>query len=94
MGFGCTRFESRQLINHKSIQVNNRIVNIASYQVSPNDCISIREKSKKQSRIKAALELAEQREKSIWIEVDTNKMEGIFKRFLNVLIYLQKLMSI
>ncbi|AEO08832.1 30S ribosomal protein S4 [Buchnera aphidicola str. Ak (Acyrthosiphon kondoi)] len=81
MGFGCTRAESRQLISHKSIMVNNKVVNIASYQVSPNDLISIRKKSKNQSRIKAALELVEQREKPIWIEVDSTKMEGIFKRF-------------
>ncbi|QCI22928.1 30S ribosomal protein S4 [Buchnera aphidicola] len=81
MGFGCTRAESRQLINHKSIIVNNKIVNIASYQVSPNDQISIRNKSKNQSRIKAALELVEQREKPIWLEVDPTKMEGTFKRF-------------
>ncbi|CAL4326552.1 30S ribosomal protein S4 [Buchnera aphidicola] len=81
MGFGCTRAESRQLINHKSILVNNKIVNIASYQISPNDRISIRDKSKNQSRIKASLELVEQREKPIWLEVDLNKMEGIFKRF-------------
>lgn len=81
MGFGCTRAESRQLISHKSIQVNNHVVNIGSYQVSPDDRISIRDKSKSQSRIKAALEITEQREKPIWIEVDVIKMEGIFKRF-------------
>lgn len=81
MGFGCTRAESRQLISHKSIQVNNHVVNIPSYQVFPNDRISIRDRSKSQSRIKAALELTEQREKPIWIEVDLIKMEGVFKRF-------------
>lgn len=81
MGFGCTRAESRQLINHKSIMVNNKIVNISSYQISPNDRVSIREKSKSQSRIKASLELVEKREKPIWLEVDMTKMEGIFKRF-------------
>ncbi|QCI21207.1 30S ribosomal protein S4 [Buchnera aphidicola (Hyperomyzus lactucae)] len=81
MGFGCTRAESRQLINHKSIIVNDKVVNIASYQVSPNDQISIRDKSKNQSRIKAALELVEQREKPIWLEVDSIKMKGIFKRY-------------
>ena len=59
---------------------NGRVVNIASYQVSPNDVVSIREKAKKQSRVKAALELAEQREKPTWLEVDAGKMEGTFKR--------------
>lgn len=81
MGFGCTRAESRQLINHKSVMVNKKIVNIPSYQVVPNDQVSIREKSQNQSRIKAALELVEQREKPIWLEVNSSKMEGVFKRF-------------
>jgi len=81
MGFGCTRSESRQLISHKSIMVNNKTVNIPSYKVCPNDQISIRNKSKNQSRIKASLELVEQREKPIWLEVNSKTMEGIFKRF-------------
>jgi small subunit ribosomal protein S4 len=82
MGFGATRAESRQLVSHKAIMVNGRVVNIASYQVSPNDVVSIREKAKQQSRVrvKAALELAEQREKPTWLEVDVSKMEGVFKR--------------
>lgn len=80
IGFGSTRSESRQLVNHKSILVNQRIVNIPSYQVCIGDKISVREKSKSQSRIKAALELADQREKPDWIEVNLEKLEGIFKR--------------
>ncbi|ABF13841.1 30S ribosomal protein S4 [Candidatus Palibaumannia cicadellinicola] len=80
MGFGATRAESRQLVSHKAIMVNNHIVNIASYQVAINDKISIRDKAKKQSRIRASLELAEQREKPTWLEVDIVKMEGIFKK--------------
>src|SRR5699024_2903435 len=80
MGFGATRAEARQLVSHKAIVVNGKVVNIASYQVSVNDVVAIREKAKKQARVKAALELAEQREKPTWLEVDTNKMEGIFKR--------------
>ncbi len=80
MGFGATRAEARQLVSHKAIMVNGRVVNIASYQVKANDVVSIREKAKKQSRVKAALELAEQREKPTWLEVDAGKMEGTFKR--------------
>ncbi|CUX97078.1 30S ribosomal protein S4 [Candidatus Hoaglandella endobia] len=79
MGFGATRAEARQLVNHKAIMVNSRIVNIASYQVIPNDVISIREKAKKQARICASLELAEQREKPNWLEIDTSKKKGLFK---------------
>ncbi len=80
MGFGATRAEARQLVSHKSIMVNGRVVNIPSFKVSANDVVSIREKSQKQARIKAALEVAAQREKPTWVEVDSAKMEGAFKR--------------
>ncbi len=79
MGFGATRSESRQLVAHKAIMINGKSVNIPSYLVKPEDVVSVREKSKKQSRIKAALELSQQREAPVWIEVDDKKMEGIFK---------------
>ncbi|ANO31941.1 30S ribosomal protein S4 [Vibrio breoganii] len=80
MGFGATRAEARQLVSHKAILVNGKVVNVPSFKVAANDVVSIREKAKQQSRIKAALEVAEQREKSTWIEVDGSKMEGTFKR--------------
>ena len=80
MGFASTRAEARQLVSHKAIMVNGRCVNIPSYNVSAEDVVSVREKAKKQARIVAALELADQREKPTWIEVDSNKMEGTFKR--------------
>ncbi len=80
MGFAATRAEARQLVSHKAIVVNGRVVNIPSFQVSVDDVISVREKAKKQARIKASLELAEQKEKPTWLEVDSAKMEGVFKR--------------
>jgi small subunit ribosomal protein S4 len=80
MGFGSTRSEARQLVSHKAVLVNGRIVNIASYQVSPNDEIAITEKSKKQVRINDAMALAQQRGIPDWIDVDSKKMSGIFKR--------------
>lgn len=80
MGFGATRAESRQLVSHKSVMVNGRVVNIPSFKVSANDVVSIREKSRTQARIKAALEVSGQREKPTWVEVDNAKMEGAFKR--------------
>ncbi|BBI01377.1 30S ribosomal protein S4 [Buchnera aphidicola (Nipponaphis monzeni)] len=83
MGFGSTRLESRQLVSHKCIIVNNNVVNIPSYQVYANDVISIHEHAKTQSRIKASLELSGQREKPIWVEVDIPSMKGIFKHSPN-----------
>jgi len=79
MGFGATRAEARQLVSHKAVLVNGRVVNIASFQVAMGDVISIREKSREQLRINSALELAGQRGFSSWVEVDTKKKEGIFK---------------
>jgi small subunit ribosomal protein S4 len=80
MGFGATRAEARQLVSHKAILVNGKVVNIPSFNVKPSDVIAIREKAKKQARISAALEIAGQRELPTWVEVDTTKMEGEFKR--------------
>ncbi|MBB1330708.1 30S ribosomal protein S4 [Pseudoalteromonas sp. SR43-7] len=80
MGFASTRAEARQLVSHKAILVNGRVVNIPSYVITPEDIVVIREKSKTQARIIAALELAEQREKPTWVEVDGKKLEGSFKR--------------
>lgn len=80
LGFATTRAESRQLVNHKMIMVNNKVVNIASYQLFPNDYIQIRDKFKNQKRIKSSLELSEQREKPIWLDLNKLKMEGRFIR--------------
>jgi small subunit ribosomal protein S4 len=79
MGFGTTRNEARQLVSHKAIQVNGKVVNIPSYQVKPSDTITIREKSKKQVRIQDALNIAEQFGFPDWVDVNTKKMEGVFK---------------
>ncbi len=80
MGFGSTRQEARQLVSHKAIEVNGKPVNIPSYQVQPEDVVGIREKSRGQLRIQSSLQLAAQRGQVEWIEVDTGKLSGVFKR--------------
>ncbi len=80
MGFGSTRAEARQLISHKAIEVNGKVINIASYQVSENDEIAVREKSRKQIRIQSALAIAEQYGFADWVEVDAKAMKGVLKR--------------
>jgi len=79
MGFAVTRAEARQLVSHKSILVNDKVVNIPSYQVKANDVISIREKSREQLRIKAALSSAQEYGFPEWVDVDANQMQGVFK---------------
>ena len=79
MGFGSTRAEARQMVAHKAILVNGAAVNIPSYQVKAGDVISLREKAKKQLRVQSALALAAQRGEPEWIEMNREKLEGVFK---------------
>ncbi|MGB5736026.1 MAG: 30S ribosomal protein S4 [Thiohalocapsa sp.] len=80
MGFGATRAEARQLIGHKGVLVNGKIVSIPSFTVSPEDEIEVREKAKKQLRVQSALALAEQYGFADWIDVDSKAFKGVFKR--------------
>ena len=79
MGFGSTRAESRQLVSHKSIVVNGAVVNIPSFQVEAGDVVAIREKSRNQLRIQGALTLSANRSPVPWVDVNPEKMEGVFK---------------
>ncbi|KAA1171601.1 30S ribosomal protein S4 [Marinobacter salinexigens] len=79
MGFGSTRAEARQLVSHKAILVNDKTVNIPSYQVKPGDVVSVREKAKNQLRVKGALDLSASRAAVGWVEVDASKMSGVYK---------------
>ncbi len=80
MGFGSTRAEARQLVSHKSITVNGEVVNIASYLVKVGDTVGVREKARKQLRVQESLKLAESGGLPAWVQVDSSKMEGIFKK--------------
>lgn len=80
MGFASTRAEARQLVSHKAISINGRCVNIPSYHVSVGDVVGLREKAKKQLRVRAALEMTGERGFPEWVSVDEQKMEGTFKR--------------
>ncbi|MEM9602026.1 MAG: 30S ribosomal protein S4 [Pseudomonadota bacterium] len=79
MGYASTRAEARQLVAHKGIVVDGTVVNIPSFQVAPMQAVSVRERAKKQTRIADALKIAEQRGVPSWVDVDSNKMDGVFK---------------
>lgn len=79
IGFGSTRAEARQMVSHKAIMVNGTVVNVSSYQVQAGDVISLREKAKKQLRVQSAMALAAQRGEPEWIEVNADKLEGVFR---------------
>ncbi|MEO6985311.1 MAG: 30S ribosomal protein S4 [Paralcaligenes sp.] len=80
MGFGSTRAEARQLVNHRAVELNGRTADIASISVKSGDVVAIREKAKAQLRIRESLDLASGQGLPQWVEVDTSKLTGTFKQ--------------
>jgi len=80
MGFGSTRAEARQLVNHRAIEVNGRTADIASMLIKAGDVITVREKAKSQARIRESLDLATSQGIPQWVEVDASKLAGTFKQ--------------
>lgn len=80
LGFASTRAEARQLVSHKGIMVNDQVVNIPSYLVSPGEIVSVRQKSRGQSRINAAIALSEQRSACDWLNVESASYRGSLVR--------------
>jgi small subunit ribosomal protein S4 len=70
LGFGISRRQARQLVRHGHVSVNNRRVNIPSYQVSAGEEISIRENSKKLAVLELAKEFASHGTQPNWLEVN------------------------
>lgn len=81
MGFAATRSEARQLVSHKSILVNDEIVNIPSFLVKAGDVVSVRAKARNQGRVQAAIALSEQRTACDWLSVDANAFKGTFTSY-------------
>ncbi len=79
MGFGSTRAEARQLVAHRAIEVNGQTADIPSMLVNAGDVVAVREKSKKQGRIKESIDLASDIGLPQWVEVDVSKLSGVFK---------------
>ena len=80
MGFATTRANARQLTTHCHILVDGKKVNIPSYLVKPGQKIEIKEKSKSNPQIVRALELTNQTGMVDWVNVDKEKVFGIFTR--------------
>ncbi len=80
MGFGSTRAEARQLVAHRAIEVNGHTADIPSMLIKAGDVVAVREKAKKQSRIKESIDLATDIGLPQWVEVDASKLSGVFKQ--------------
>ena len=80
MGFATTRANARQFTTHGHVLVDGKKVNIPSYLVKPGQKIEIKEKSKTNPQVVRALELTNQTGMVDWVNVDKEKVFGIFTR--------------
>lgn len=80
MGFATTRAFARQLVTHGHILVDDKRVNIPSCVVKAGQKIEIREKSKVNPQIVRAMELTNQTGMVEWVNVDKDKLFGLFSR--------------
>ena len=79
MGFARTRKEARQVVDHKHVLVNGKLINIPSYQVKAGDVITLTEKAKGLQRYKDIVEVTGGRLVPEWIDVDQEAFKGTVK---------------
>lgn len=83
MGLARTRRESRQIVGHKFITVNGKVVNIPSYLVKPGDVIALKESAQTMTRFKEITEVTGGRVVPEWIDYDADKMVATIKELPN-----------
>ena len=79
LGFARTRKEARQIVDHKQVLVNGKLVNIPSYLVKAGDTIEIKEKNKSSQRYKDILDATAGRVVPEWLEADSENLKGAVK---------------
>ena len=78
IGFANSRRQARQLVRHRHFMVNDRIVDIPSYVLQPNDHIRVRERSKRLSVIHDAMQKSRDTKTMPYLQLDKAKMEGVY----------------
>ena len=76
LGFGASRAQARQLVNHGQFEVNGKKVDIPSYLVKAGDVIAVRESKKENSTIKANVEANAARPIPAWLELNNETLSG------------------
>ena len=79
LGFARTRKEARQVVDHKFVTVNGKLVNIPSYLVKAGDVIEIKEAKKNTQRMKDIVEVAGGRIVPEWLDCDVDALKGTVK---------------
>ena len=76
LGLASSRSQGRQLVRHRHIEVNGKLVDVPSYEVRPGDVIRIREKSRKLNIIHESMRRVKEAQQLPWLQLDKAKMEG------------------
>ena len=80
LGLASTRSAARQIVSHKHILINNKIVNIPSYNLSAGDIIKVRDKSKKNIVFQESMRRIQGDNPMPWLSLDKSKLEGVFEQ--------------
>jgi small subunit ribosomal protein S4 len=76
LGFGASRDQARQLVRHGHVKVNDKKVNIPSYQVEEGDVVSLGSRAAKNAQVTASVEAVKGRGVPKWLELDAAGMKG------------------
>jgi len=79
MGLAASRTEARQIVRHKLIEVNGKILNVPSYRVRAGESVSVVGDAKEHLRVKSAAEDAGQRGLPEWLDMDLTTFQGVFR---------------
>jgi small subunit ribosomal protein S4 len=78
LGFAPSRIAARQLVRHRHFLINDRIIDIPSYQLKPGDVIQVKEKSRKMALIHEAMQKIKEGKQMPWLQLDKAGMRGTF----------------
>ena len=77
MGFASSRMQARQIVQHKHVMVNGRVVDIASFKIKDGAVVEIRENFKENAILEDSIKLAKATDSvPAWVSVDHEKKIG------------------
>jgi small subunit ribosomal protein S4 len=80
LGFATTRRGARQLVGHKHIVVNGKVINIPSYQLKAGDVVEVRESDKSLQTVTESVSASRAKNYS-WLELNKQELKGKFLHF-------------
>lgn len=81
LGWGVSRAQARQMVNHGCFAVNGRAINIPSYLLRLRDSVSVMGKNKEMLLLKENIESAKNKPVPSWLAIDLDKVEATFLSF-------------